>query len=93
MEYGENTTYCAWRLLPGSMVSDQPVQLKVKLLANARDFHGAGRPWDFNPVIEGQGPDLKGRTSELVLAASQSTRGQHRQSSRVVREFRPRDRA
>jgi len=59
MEYGEQTTYCAWRLLPGSMPPDQPAQLKVKLLANARDFHGAGRPWDFNPVIEGQGPDLR----------------------------------
>jgi predicted glycogen debranching enzyme len=59
MEYGEHTTYCAWRLLPGSIEPEQPAQLKVKLLANARDFHGASKPWDFNPVIEGQGPELR----------------------------------
>jgi 4-alpha-glucanotransferase len=58
MEYGEHTTYSAWRLVPGSIESKEPVKLSVKLLANARDFHGAGKPWDFNPVIEGRGPEL-----------------------------------
>jgi 4-alpha-glucanotransferase len=58
MEYGEHTTYCAWRLVPGSIIPSEPVQLSVKLLANARDFHGSARPWDFNPVIEAQGPEL-----------------------------------
>jgi 4-alpha-glucanotransferase len=58
MEYGEHTTYCAWRLLPGSLEPNEPVRLSVKLLANARDFHGAAKPWDFNPVIEARGPEL-----------------------------------
>src|SRR3954451_10320102 len=58
MEYGEHTTYAAWRLLPGALEPKEPVQLSVKLLANARDFHGAARPWDFNPIVEARGPVL-----------------------------------
>src|SRR5262249_36214083 len=58
MEYGDHTTYCAWRLVPGSLDRQMPVQLHVKLLANARDFHGSAKPWDFNPIIEARGPEL-----------------------------------
>jgi predicted glycogen debranching enzyme len=59
MEHGENTTYVSWRLAADSPVPDELPRLRVKLLANARDFHGTARPWEFNPVIEGSGPELR----------------------------------
>ncbi|MEO8627343.1 MAG: amylo-alpha-1,6-glucosidase, partial [Betaproteobacteria bacterium] len=59
MEHGENTTYVGWRLAADSPVPAQPPLIRVKLLANARDFHGSAKPWDFNPVIEGSGPELR----------------------------------
>jgi predicted glycogen debranching enzyme len=51
MEQGANTTYLAFRLLSTSNVK-RPLKLAIKLLVNARDHHGSGRPWDFNPFIE-----------------------------------------
>ncbi|MFN0316399.1 MAG: amylo-alpha-1,6-glucosidase [Burkholderiales bacterium] len=57
MEYGENTTYAAWRLVAGG--SSVPLKLSVKLLVNARDFHSNARPWDFNPMIERQGAHMR----------------------------------
>jgi 4-alpha-glucanotransferase len=59
MEHGENTTYVAWRLAADSPVPDHAPTLAVKLLVNARDFHGAARPWEFNPVLEATGPELR----------------------------------
>ena len=59
MEHGENTTYVGWRLAADSPVPEELPRLRVKLLVNARDFHGAARPWEFNPVIEGSGTDLR----------------------------------
>jgi 4-alpha-glucanotransferase len=56
MEHGENTTYVAWRLLAGE---PSALKLRVKFLVNARDFHGNARPWDFNPMVEGQGAELR----------------------------------
>lgn len=57
MEHGADTTYSAWRRCGGP--SSRPLRLHVKLLANARDFHGTARPWDFNPVVESSGADLR----------------------------------
>ena len=51
MEQGANTTYLAFRLLSTNKVK-RPLKLAIKLLANSRDHHGSGRPWDFNPFIE-----------------------------------------
>jgi len=59
MEQGEHTTYCAWRLLGGRQDATRPLYLRVKLLVNARDFHGSARPWDFNPAIESAGDTLR----------------------------------
>jgi 4-alpha-glucanotransferase len=59
MEHGANTTYVAWRVLPGSTVPERRPELRVKLLANARDFHGSARPWEFNPVIETDGAQMR----------------------------------
>jgi 4-alpha-glucanotransferase len=61
MEHGSHTTYVAWRLLPGGIEPTRPLTLKVRLLANAHDHHGAARPWEFNPVIESDGADLRVR--------------------------------
>jgi len=52
MEQGANTTYLAYRLLSSNNSSKRPLKLSIKLLANSRDHHGNGRPWDFNPFIE-----------------------------------------
>ena len=51
MEQGANTTYLAFRLLSTNKVK-RPLKLAIKLLANSRDHHGSGHPWDFNPFIE-----------------------------------------
>jgi predicted glycogen debranching enzyme len=60
MEHGANTVYVAWRLLPGR-ASPRPVKLELTLLASARDHHVSARPWEFHPVIEGGGPEIKVR--------------------------------
>ena len=59
MEYGDNTTYMAWRLAPGSTMQEREVTLAVKLLVNSRDFHGSAQPWSFNPVIEANGAEMR----------------------------------
>jgi 4-alpha-glucanotransferase len=59
MEHGENTTYVGWRLLSGGPTPSRPLTLKVRLLVNARDFHGLARPWDFNPMIEADGAHMR----------------------------------
>lgn len=51
MEQGANTTYLAFRLLSTNKVK-RPLKLAIKLLANSRDHHGSGHPWDFSPFIE-----------------------------------------
>lgn len=54
MEPGANTVYLAYR-------PDHPqhqvrkMQLRTRLLVNARDHHGSVEPWRFNPVIEPDG--------------------------------------
>jgi predicted glycogen debranching enzyme len=60
MEHGANTTYVAFRLVSGAAQS-RPLRLRVTLLANARDHHVSARPWEFHPVIEGEGPELRVR--------------------------------
>jgi predicted glycogen debranching enzyme len=59
MEHGENTTYVGWRLLSGGSMPPGPLMLKVTLLVNARDFHGLARPWEFNPMIEADGAQMR----------------------------------
>jgi predicted glycogen debranching enzyme len=61
MEPGANTTYVAFRIAPKSLLLARPLQLSMKLLVNARDHHGSSRPWDLNPVMEGDGSTLRVR--------------------------------
>lgn len=61
LEPGAHTTYVAFRLVPGTLIEPRALKLAVKLLVNARDHHGSANPWDFNPVIEGDGSTLKVR--------------------------------
>lgn len=56
MEPGANTTYVAYRLV--SPASPRRLALRLTLLINARDHHGTAYPWQFNPVIECDGPTL-----------------------------------
>jgi predicted glycogen debranching enzyme len=56
MEPGANTVYLAYR--PDYPKQEQRnLQLRIRLLVNARDHHGTTEPWRFNPVIEPQGSD------------------------------------
>ncbi len=61
MEHGANTTYVAFRVLRGADDPQRPLQLRINLLINARDHHVSARPWDFNPVIEGDDTELRVR--------------------------------
>jgi predicted glycogen debranching enzyme len=61
MEQGANTTYVAFRLLPGEAASRRPLSLSIKLLVNAHDHHGTAHAGEFNPVIESGGVDLRVR--------------------------------
>lgn len=67
MEQGRNTTHVAWRLVDGYVSARLPLRLRVRLLVNARDFHGNARAWGFNPVIEARGAKM--RVSDPNLTA------------------------
>jgi len=51
MEPGEHTTYLAYRLSGSGSGAETP-KLRVRLLVNARDHHGAARAAEFDPRIE-----------------------------------------
>ena len=51
MEPGSDTTYVAYRLEGGPMLSARRLKLRITLLVNARDHHGATQPGDFHPAI------------------------------------------
>lgn len=56
MEPGANTVYLAYR--PDYPIAQQrKLNLRIRLLVNARDHHGTAEPWRFNPVIEPYGAD------------------------------------
>jgi len=56
LEPGGNTVYLAYK--PDYPDRQQRrLQLRIRLLANARDHHGDTEPWRFNPIIEPNGPD------------------------------------
>ena len=59
MEPGANTTYVAFQLVPGVMLQERPLSLKLTLLVNARDHHSTAQPWEFNPTIECNGDELR----------------------------------
>jgi predicted glycogen debranching enzyme len=51
LEPGANTTYAAWRFLPGS-VSRPPLSLRVRLMINDRDHHGQTAAGEIDPRVE-----------------------------------------
>jgi 4-alpha-glucanotransferase len=59
MEHGSATTRVAYRLLDGSPPVREAAQLRVRLLANARDHHANTQPGDFDPVISAEGERLR----------------------------------
>lgn len=56
MEYREHRTYVAYRLV--AVTDDSPVELRVALLANARDHHGVTRAGGLEPEVAGSGDRL-----------------------------------
>ena len=59
MEPGAHTTYAAWRLLPGCEPPEERLFLKVILLANNRDHHGATSVGGFEPNVWVDGDRLR----------------------------------
>jgi predicted glycogen debranching enzyme len=56
MEFGTDTVYAAWRL--DNDPDSAPAELRVTLLANARDHHGESRPAGFTPELRVAGAAL-----------------------------------
>jgi len=52
MEQGANTTYIAFRLVPGTQCADRPLRIRLTLLVDARDHHGSSRDGDFEAFLE-----------------------------------------
>ncbi|HEV2673006.1 MAG TPA: amylo-alpha-1,6-glucosidase [Aliidongia sp.] len=57
MERGEHTTCLAYRLSDPSP-SGNPLQLRIRLLANARDHHASAEAGEFAPAVTGEGARL-----------------------------------
>src|SRR3954452_13992661 len=78
LEHGANTVHCAWKLLS---LATGPVSLRVTLLVNGRDHHGATDRNGFHPAVTVEAPDrLKvgqpgGFTLHLQAATLQATGG------------------
>ncbi|HWP01279.1 MAG TPA: amylo-alpha-1,6-glucosidase [Methylococcus sp.] len=56
LEPGANTVYVAFRTDPPAN-ANRRMELRLKLLVNARDHHGNAEPWRFHPVIHPDGAD------------------------------------
>ena len=56
LEPGANTVYTAWRL--DAPVADRDLQLRVRLLINARDHHARMAPGGFTPQVNMAGEQL-----------------------------------
>jgi 4-alpha-glucanotransferase len=56
MDYRQHRTYVAYRLVAAT--DDTPVELRVALLANARDHHGVTRAGGLQPEVAGGGGRL-----------------------------------
>ncbi len=68
LEPGAHTVYLAYRPLHGHSSARSRLDLKIRLLINARDHHGSAELRHFNPIIE---PD---RTGLAVRGAAVSER-------------------
>ncbi|MEZ5583453.1 MAG: glycogen debranching enzyme N-terminal domain-containing protein [Candidatus Competibacteraceae bacterium] len=59
LEPGANTVYVAFRLEPEGFDDTRRLQLRLRLLANARDHHHVSGPGGFQPIIEGDEQHLQ----------------------------------
>ena len=60
LEPGANTVYVGWRL--DAATAKQPLELRVRLLVNARDHHGNMAPGGFTPQV-----GMVGERLEVVI--------------------------
>lgn len=58
MEHGANTTYVAFRCAAG-LKPGRRLELRLRLLVNARDHHGSSRAGDFEPLVESSVDELQ----------------------------------
>ena len=59
LEPGADTTYVAWRLLPGPEEGMRKLSLRVRLMVNDRDHHGQTTAGEFSPVLEAEEAGLR----------------------------------
>ncbi|MGB9648917.1 MAG: amylo-alpha-1,6-glucosidase [Stellaceae bacterium] len=59
LEPDADTTYVAWRLLPGSEHGLRKLSLHVRLMVNDRDHHGQTSAREFAPVLKAQEAALR----------------------------------
>ena len=59
LEPNLNTTYVAWRLLPGHDAPVRRLTLRVRLIVNDHDHHGQTAHGQIDPRLEADGADLR----------------------------------
>jgi len=59
LEPNSNTTYVAWRLLPGLDAPLRPLSLRVRLIVNDRDHHSQTTTGTLDPLLEADGTGLR----------------------------------
>jgi 4-alpha-glucanotransferase len=68
LEQGANTTYVAWRLLPGPEQGSRKLSLRVRLMVNDRDHHGQTASGQFAPTVEAELAGLCVSRPDFVLS-------------------------
>lgn len=86
MEPGANTTYLAWRLLPGAAAANT-LHLMVRLLVNARDHHGQTAVGDFAPTISARDTELDVALSPTDTLRFRTRCGQLRAECNWIENF------
>jgi predicted glycogen debranching enzyme len=67
LEPGADTTYVAWRLLPGPEPESRKLSLRVRLIVNDRDHHGQTAAGQFAAVVDADEAGLRVRRPDFAL--------------------------
>jgi len=67
LEPGADTTYVAWRLLPGPEPELRKLSLRVRLIVNDRDHHGQTAAGQFAAVVDADEAGLRVRRPDFAL--------------------------
>jgi 4-alpha-glucanotransferase len=67
LEPGANTTYVAWRLMPGPEPLSRALSLRVRLIVNDRDHHGQTAVGEIDPQLSADEAGLRMRQRNFTL--------------------------